>query len=560
MTEGKISVSGMDTASCNFEESTIEGIAFEPLNPDDYPANQRSLIEEVNCRAAIANEKYHIVQLREEMLTKGFNSGMYICRFDENENMTSFEFTDGTRKMLGYDGLEDLPNEFDSWIKTLVPEEKDILVKLFWDSVKNHRELPDISHATYRMRKKDGSLIWVTGAGRFVRRTDGSLEVYMGCYREVTAEQEKDEYLKIIEGVGKVFNFSIYIDMSSENFRVISTNDFVESVEKCENAFAFLRANVTASVTADFHDELNSWLQPETVLAELESNSTSTRDFYSDAANSWFRGIFMVADRGEDGSIRHLIYGCQDIDEQKRKELKQQREMTDIRDIIASANMGTWHIELIEGQEPRMIVDDKMAELLGIKKEDFSPEGTYTAWFSNIKPEAVESVLASVGKMQQGFLDENTYLWLHPIKGERYVRCGGTAEKVDGGFIHRGYHYDVDTQVRDELAKAEFARQQEEQLKELLKAREDDAIRELLKTIIQKGGQTLVTSLLEIVGAYYQADRCYIFEENPTGKYIVNTYEWCAPGVKPEKDKLQELPLETLNPWMVEFEKQGCFI
>ena len=94
---------------------------------------------------------------------------MYICKFDENEQMTSFEFTDGTRDMLGYDGLDDLPNEFDSWVKTLIPEERDLLVKLFWDTVKIHRELPDISHAEYRMMKKDGSIIWVTGAGEFIR-------------------------------------------------------------------------------------------------------------------------------------------------------------------------------------------------------------------------------------------------------------------------------------------------------------------------------------------------------------------------------------------------------
>ena len=415
----------LDAASCNFEESTADGVAFEPLNPMDYPADQQSLIEEVNRRAALANEKYHIAQLRDEMFTKGFDAGMYICRFDENEQMVSFEFTDGTRRMLGYDGLEDLPDEFDSWIKTLVPEEKDILVKLFWDSVKNHRSLPDISHATYRMRKKDGSLIWVTGAGRFVRRQDGSLEVYMGCYREVTAEHEKDEYLKIIEGVGKVFNFSIYIDMPSGKYRIISTNEFVESVEKCENAFDFLRANVNASVDAQFHQELNMWLQPETILAELEDNSTSTRDFYSDAADAWFRGIFMVGDRSEDGTVQHLIYGCQSIDEQKRKELASQTE-------VAALN-------------------------------------------------------------------------------------------------------------------------------ELLRAREDDAIRELLKLIIQKGDQALITSLMETVGAYYQADRCYIFNEDPTGRYIVNTYEWCAPGVVPEKDNLQEVPIDAMEPWIAEFEKQGTF-
>ena len=559
MAKERISIKGMDAASCDFEESTVSGIAFEPLNPAEYPEQQRDLVDEVNRRAAIANEKYHIAQLRDEMLAKGFDAGMYICRFDEKEQMISFEFTDGTRRMLGYDGLDDLPNEFDSWIKTLVPEEKDILVKLFWDSVKNHRKLPDISHATYRMKKKDGSLIWVTGAGRFVCREDGSLEVYMGCYREVTAEHEKDEYLKIIEGVGKVFNFSIYIDVSNQTYRIISTNDFVESVAKCENAFEFLRANVMASVAADYHQELNNWLQPETVLEELESNSTSTRDFYSDAANSWFRGIFMAADRDENGNITHLIYGCQDIDEQKRKELSQQKEVSDIHDIIKSADMGTWHIELIEGCQPRMIVDDKMAELLGITKEDLSPEQTYTAWFSRIKPEAVDSVLASVAKMQQGFRDENTYLWIHPTKGERYVRCGGTAQKVEGGFIHRGYHYDVDRQVREELRKAEITRQQEEQLKEILKTREDNAIREMLKIIIQKGDQELINSLLETVGAYYQADRCYIFATDSTGQYIVNTHEWCAPGVSPEKDNLQQVPRKIMDPWIQKFKKQGAF-
>ena len=338
MAEARVSVAGMEAASCNFEESTISGTAFELLNPADYPEDQKSLIEEVNRRAAAANEKYYIAQLREEMLAKGFDAGMYICRFDENEQMTSFEFTEGTRRMLGYDGTEDLPDEFASWIKTLVPEEKDILVKLFWDSVRNHRTLPDISHATYRMRKKDGSLIWVTGAGRFVRRGDGSLEEYMGCYREVTAEHEKDEYLKIIEGVGRVFNFSIYIDVPSETYRIISTNDYVESVQKCDNAFEFLRANVTASVEADYHEKLNAWLNSETVLAELECSETSTRDFYSDAAGSWFRGIFMVGDRAEDGSVQHLVYGCQNIDEQKRQELKTQKALQEAYEAAKAAN------------------------------------------------------------------------------------------------------------------------------------------------------------------------------------------------------------------------------
>ena len=111
-----------------------------------------------------------------------------------------------------------------------------------------------------------------------------------------------------------------------------------------------------------------------------------------------------------------------------------------------------------------MIVDGKTAELLGSTREALSPEETCTAWFSRIKPEAVASVPVSVGKTQQGLMDENTCLRIHPTKGGRYVRCGGTAEKADGGFVHRGYHDDVDARIREKLKKEEAARRQEEQL------------------------------------------------------------------------------------------------
>ena len=153
-----------------------------------YPEEQRELILECNRRIEEANSKYRIAKFREDMFAKGLKAGMYFCTFDRDEKMLSFEFNDETRQMLGYEGLEDLPNEFESWVKTLVPEEKEGIVKLFWDSVRIHRDLPDITHATYRMQKKDGSIIWVTGAGRFIRRPDdGSLEIYMGCYRDITA-------------------------------------------------------------------------------------------------------------------------------------------------------------------------------------------------------------------------------------------------------------------------------------------------------------------------------------------------------------------------------------
>lgn len=326
---------------CSFERGEKIDRVIELFDPDCYPPEQRELIEEFNHRARIANDRYRMARHREDMLSNGFEAGMYICTFDRDENMLSFEFTDGTRRMLGYEGLEDLPNEFDSWVKTLLPEERDAIVPIFWQTVRHHRELPDISHAEYRMLRKDGRIIWVTGAGKFIRREDdGSLEIYMGCYRDVTAEYEKSAYLHIIEGVGKVFNFSLYITIPDASYRIISTNKYVTRVKVDEDAFVFLRNNVNESVHPDFRSELNDWIQQDAILSQLEHQESIMRDFMSDVEGGefWFRATFMVADRNEDGSIAHLIYGCQDITQAKQDEIRQQQQLEEARQQAEAAN------------------------------------------------------------------------------------------------------------------------------------------------------------------------------------------------------------------------------
>ena len=124
--------------------------------------------------------------------------------------------------------------------------------------------------------------------------------------------------------------------------------------------------------------------------------------------------------------------------------------------IIESAEMGTWQIEMVDGQAGRMFADARMQELLGLKgNDDMTPEQVYAGWFDRIKPEAVDSVLESVEKMKAG-RDENTYLWIHPTLGERYVRCGGTSVAIEGGWLFRGYHYDVDEIVREQQKQSEM--------------------------------------------------------------------------------------------------------
>ena len=335
------------------EAGSDVGDAVALFDVGAYPEEQQELLRECNRRIEEANSKCRIAHFREEMFAKGLKAGMYFCTFDRDENMLSFEFNDETRQMLGYDGIEDLPNEFDSWVKTLVPEERDAIVKLFWDSVRGHRELPDITHATYRMQKKDGSIIWVTGAGRYIRRPeDGSLEIYMGCYRDITAQLELEEYLKIIEAIGRVFNFSLFIDAADMSYRMISANEFVEKVPKDPDAIEFLKRNVDASVAESFRKSLYDWLDKDKILAALEEHGSTSMEFYSEGAHRWFNGTFLVGDRNEDGSIAHIVYGCMDSTDVKLQNLAQQKMISEYEEKV--------YVDSLSKIRNRKFLDDKL--------------------------------------------------------------------------------------------------------------------------------------------------------------------------------------------------------
>ena len=58
--------------------------------------------------------------------------------------------------------------------------------------------------------------------------------------------------------------------------------------------------------------------------------------------------------------------------------------------------------------------------------------------------------------------------------------------------------------------------------------------------------------LMEYMGQYFESERAYIFEELGNG-ICRNTYEWCAGGVAPQKENLQNVPVEVVSLWYKRF-------
>lgn len=68
--------------------------------------------------------------------------------------------------------------------------------------------------------------------------------------------------------------------------------------------------------------------------------------------------------------------------------------------------------------------------------------------------------------------------------------------------------------------------------------------------------EAAVNSMLQTIIEHYDADRAYIFEFDWARDVTHNTYEICRPGVMPEKDNLQNLPIAVVALWVDIFKNQ----
>ena len=86
------------------------------------------------------------------------------------------------------------------------------------------------------------------------------------------------------------------------------------------------------------------------------------------------------------------------------------------------------------------------------------------------------------------------------------------------------------------------------------------AVKQFLRAYLdkEKDEQTM-NRVLQDIGAYYDADRSYIFEASRGQKVFHNTFEWCREGVAGKIDNLQNIPIDELECLLEAFEEQGEF-
>ncbi|MGD9310780.1 MAG: PAS domain S-box protein, partial [Desulfosarcina sp.] len=231
------------------------------------------------------------------------------------------------------------------------------------------------------------------------------------------------------------------------------------------------------------------------------------------------------------------VGGISDITEHKQAEIAYKESEARFLQITENIKEVFWLFDL---QDQRVLyVSPAYDQIWGRPRESLYER--YDEWGESIHSEDMKHAQETFNHiLDTGGGEPREYRIVRPDGTERWISDTGYAVKDGDGKIFRitGIAEDITERKKVEAALVNKA--------SLEKIISEASRRFLTLTEMDKS----IDACLADIGRFCGADRAYLFQFASDGGKMNNTNEWCAPGVKPEIENLQGLPLE-MFPWWV---------
>ncbi|MCB1144267.1 MAG: PAS domain S-box protein [Leptospiraceae bacterium] len=214
-------------------------------------------------------------------------------------------------------------------------------------------------------------------------------------------------------------------------------------------------------------------------------------------------------------------------------------QKTKLYQIINNAKVGTWEWNIETGET---VFNEQWAKIIGYTLEELAPISIDT-WSKFAHPEDLEKSNAILNAHFEGECDlyECEVRMRHKNGDWVWVQDSGKiTEWTDRGkpLIISGIHRDI---TKRKISELEL--NQKYEIEKLL----SEISSEFIHT---KNIDTSIKNSFGKLASQIHASRIYFFMLNSDEETMSNTHEWCAEGVTPEIDNLQDLPLSIFPWWM----------
>lgn len=153
---------------------------------------ERKQIEEERERALARAESATAAM---STIHETLGSGNWSMEFDERGEMESCFWSDSFRRMVGYESERDFPNELASWSELLHEEDKERILREYWDTVRDYSG-EKTYNVEYRLMTKHAGWRWFHAAGRLTRRADGSPVTFYGVFMDIDEQKAAEQALE----------------------------------------------------------------------------------------------------------------------------------------------------------------------------------------------------------------------------------------------------------------------------------------------------------------------------------------------------------------------------
>ena len=272
------------------------------------------------------------------LLTDLTSAGSWAISYAPDGSVSSVRWGDGFRRLMGYSDKSDFPDDIESFMKGIYPEDKEAIVGDIHASAFDD-EVIRKTGKDFRFIRKDGSIRWFRSRGVISRDPEGRPLQYRGVTIDITQEKEHDALYAALQneaasldtihemlGSGKwTMDFDeegkmVQVNWSNEFRRMLGyhgTDDFPDVLESWSD---LLHPDDKERVLKDFNETISDYTGQKTYDVEYRV-LTKNRGY------RWYRAVGKPT-RRPDGTPIVYIGVFIDITDQKEmmQELAQQRE------------------------------------------------------------------------------------------------------------------------------------------------------------------------------------------------------------------------------------------
>jgi PAS domain S-box-containing protein len=515
------------------------------INKIPLRSDQSKVIGILGISYDITHQKLFQIELQNtqeqfKLAIEGSNDGIW----DWDVKTGNAYFSPRWKSQLGYND-EELDNSYETFRSLIHEDDLDSVLSYLKDYIEGRIDRYSIE---LRMRHKSGDYRWILARGKGIKNEKGKVIRMLGSHSDITERKIADAELKktkeILEVTGAISRTGAWsIDLSTQEIYWSRITRAIHEVS--EDYIPDLQAAILF-----FKEGYN-----RNRIAELVDKAIKHGDAYneelvlvtSNQREVWVRCMGSV--EFENGKCKRVYGSIQDIDDQKKLELENQKNQTALKESYGRIKELTdaitdilWSYSMtFEGEFVRSEITAQADELLELPKGTVN--NNFDVFFSYIHPDDFNMVFI---KFQEGLFNtekvmEMEYRIITPSKKVKWLLSRGYS--VKHGNIIKGYGSTTDITTRKI---AEETLEQQASFLALLM----DITTKNINLPVDEINESIQDSLGRL-GQFFKADRCYLYDYDFVKGVSSNTFEWCASGTSPKIDQQQEVPIEVFPLWVI---------